>query len=163
MFNEVSQFQSYIEAGALGVAQPDASVLAGPHSCLAVGRQAEQQGIRVAMHSFAGPVAQMQNVHAALAIPECDWVEFATLYHPIMQDVLEPIWKFKDGRFEAPSTPGMGICITPTLQKRYAYQNIVSLIATSPGGSTDTNRIQLTKRLVRFTLPKEDRPHESLP
>ena len=68
-----------MQARALDVAQPDASVLSGPQSCLRVGQHAAQQKVRVVMHSFAGPVAQLQNIHAALAIPACDLVEFAPL------------------------------------------------------------------------------------
>lgn len=130
MFAEAAQFEEYITEGAWDVAQPDACVLAGPRACAHVGSVAEMHSVKVIMHGWAGPVAQMQNIHAALAMPSCDTVEFAPFLHPLMEEILAPVWKFKEGRLEAPQKPGMGIQLPADIEKRYPYQDsAVTLIA----------------------------------
>lgn len=130
MFAEPEQFEAYIEAGAWDVAQPDASVLSGPRACLRVAECARRHGIRVVTHGWAGPVAQMQNIHVALASPACDLVEFCTFPHPLMAEMLAPLWKFENGRFLAPTLPGMGLTLTDDLERRYPHdESVVHLIA----------------------------------
>ena len=130
MFAEVAPFQRYIEEGAWDVAQPDACVLSGPAACLEVGRCAQKHRVSVVMHGWAGPVAQMQNIHAALAMPSCNLVEFAPFLNPLMEEMLAPVWKFDEGHFQAPTIPGMGLALPPDIERRYPYQDsAVRLIA----------------------------------
>jgi D-arabinonate dehydratase/D-galactarolactone cycloisomerase len=126
MFADPRQFERYIEAGAFDIAQPDAAVVSGPEACLRVAECARHRGVRVAMHGWAGPVAQMQNIHIALASPACDLVEFAPFHHPLMEELLAPLWKWKNGRLSAPTVPGLGVALPDDLPRRYPYQDSVS-------------------------------------
>jgi len=129
MLNDPEDFDRYFDAGALDVAQPDACVLPGPAAAMAVAESAHQRGIRVILHGWAGPVAQMQNIHIALASPACEMVEFCPLLHPLLADGLSPIWRFRNGMFTAPAVPGMGVVPIDELAKRFPFQGVSSLIA----------------------------------
>lgn len=129
MFAEVEPFQAYMLAGAIDVVQPDASVLAGPVQILEVGRLAGLYGKKMVMHSWAGPIAQLQNIHAALAIEACDFVEYCTLEHTLLEEELRPIWQFVEGRLLAPTTPGIGIFLGEDVSRRYPFENVSTLIA----------------------------------
>ena len=129
MFAEPEPFERYIRGDAIDVVQPDAAVVPGPRAVLRIGRCAAECGKPVVMHGWAGPVAQMQNIHAALAIEACDLVEYCTLKHPLLKEGLQPVWQFDDGRLRAPQSPGLGIHLGTDLLDRYAFMNVSSLIA----------------------------------
>ncbi len=129
MFSQTDQFAHYLAQDAWHIAQPDAAVLVGPHACIDVDRLAMHHKVKTVMHGWAGPVAQMQNIHAALAMQSCDLVEFCTLEHPFLRDAMQPIWQFSDGRFHAPTQPGLGITIDVDLQNAYPFTDTSTLIA----------------------------------
>lgn len=130
MFAETTEFERYINGGAIDLAQPDASVVAGPKACLRIGECARKRGVRVGMHAWAGPVGQMQNIHAALAIGDCAFVEFCTYHYPMLREVLTPVWRFERGQILATKEPGLGVTISSDVERRFAFQeNAQSLIA----------------------------------
>jgi len=129
MFADPDLFERYIRGDAWDVVQPDAAVLPGPAMSLEVGRCAAKYQNPVIMHGWAGPIAQMQNIHIALALETCDMVECCMRYHPFLHEVMRPIWTFEDGRLEAPQTPGMGIVLDDGWEERYPFSGVSSLIA----------------------------------
>ena len=129
-FHEVELFQRYFEAGAFHVAQPDASVVAGPKQCMRIGELAEKHGVEIIMHGWAGPVAQMQNLHVALALPECDLLETATNNRPLNEETIGLyINPGPDGRVPAPTEPGMGLQLGEDFYQRHKFQNVSTIIA----------------------------------
>lgn len=129
MFAKPEQFKHYIEGGAWDLVQPDAAVLPGPAASLKVGSYAQTHQLPVAMHGWAGPIAQMQNIHSALAITSCDLVEYCMLYHPFLHETMAPIWEFQNGRLKAPEYPGMSIKVEKPIIDKYPFQYVSSLIA----------------------------------
>jgi L-alanine-DL-glutamate epimerase-like enolase superfamily enzyme len=129
MFVEVEAFAQYLSKEALHIAQPDAYVLAGTAACLQVDELAMRYGRKTVMHGWAGPVAQMQNIHAAMAMRSCDLVEWCTLEHPLLRDTLSPLWQFSGGRLKAPSLPGLGLVLDDDFQERYPFSDTSRLIA----------------------------------
>jgi L-alanine-DL-glutamate epimerase-like enolase superfamily enzyme len=104
-------------------------VIPGPSKALEVARDAHQRGLRVALHGWAGPVAQMQNVHIALAAGTCEMVEYCPLLHPLLVDGVAPSWKVTDGRLAASVQPGMGTAPIEELAGKYPFANVSSMIA----------------------------------
>ncbi len=129
MFHDVETFQRYFEAGALHVGQPDACVVAGPQRCLQIGEIAARHDIPLVMHGWAGPVAQMQNIHAALAIENCDLVERTTYHHPLLEETIGALLKLDNGRMQAPSQPGMGVSLSDDILCKYAFEGLSAIIA----------------------------------
>ena len=129
MFNDPADFERYCSAGAFDISQPDASVLPGPAASLAACRAADLHGLKTIFHGWAGPVAQLQNIHAALASSGGDTVEFCPLLHPLLSDGLRPVWNFAQGRLSAPESPGMGAASIEVLSEVYPFRGISNLVA----------------------------------
>jgi L-alanine-DL-glutamate epimerase-like enolase superfamily enzyme len=129
MFHDVESFRRYFEAGAFDVAQPDACVIPGPKRCLEVGALAVEHGVELIMHGWAGPVAQMQNIHIGLACEASDTVENAIHMRPLSEDLIPDYIVPNEGRIEAPADPGMGVRITDEVVARYPYQGVSMIIA----------------------------------
>lgn len=129
MFAEPCVFERYIRGDAWDVVQPDAAVLPGPAASMQVGRFASTHQKPVIMHGWAGPIAQMQNIHIALALDSCDMVEYCMLYHPFLHEAMEPVWDFSNGRLAAPEAPGLGLTLRDDWMNRYAFAGVSSLIA----------------------------------
>jgi L-alanine-DL-glutamate epimerase-like enolase superfamily enzyme len=129
MFNDPADFERYLDAGAFDVAQPDASVLPGPAAALRVCRAAEAHGVETIFHGWTGPIAQLQNIHVALACNSGDVVEYCPLHNPLLMDGLRPVWAFDRGRLAAPQGPGMGAAPIRDLAERYPFRGVSSFIA----------------------------------
>ena len=129
MFSQTASFTRYLQAHAVDIAQPDAAVLSGPEACLHVDQIAMACKKTTVMHGWAGPVAQMQNIHAALAMGSCDLVEYCTLRHPLLTEAMTPLWRFKNGRLDAPQTPGMGLTLDEAFLQRHPFRDTSCLIA----------------------------------
>ncbi len=129
MFHDSESFRQYFEAGAFDVAQPDACVIPGPKQCLEVGELAVEHGVELIMHGWAGPVAQMQNIHVGLACEASDTVENAIHMRPLNEELISQFVNPEDGRIRAPTEPGMGVQITDDVVEKYPFQGVSTIIA----------------------------------
>ncbi len=121
-FSCPEEFEPFFEAGALGVAQPDAAVVGGPASSAAVCRRAHALGVPVCPHAYSAGVGLAQNLHAAWSTEGVLAVEFPQEIHPLAKEPLKEIWNFKDGHVAPPDRPGLGVVITEEFLIKYAYQ-----------------------------------------
>ena len=90
------------------IIQPDICHCGGISEMRRIAALAELYGIQVAPHNPKGPVATAASVHIAAAIPN-----FLTLEHvhpcPLFDQVqIEPM-KMRDGAYELPTAPGLGV------------------------------------------------------
>jgi len=129
MFHDVGSFRRYFEAGAFDVAQPDACVLPGPKMCLEVGGLALDHGVELIMHGWAGPVAQMQNIHVGLACEASDTVENAIHMRPLSEELIPDFIVPTEGRIQAPVEPGMGVQLSDEVIQKYPFQGVSMIIA----------------------------------
>jgi len=129
MFHDVESFRRYFEAGAFDVAQPDACVIPGPKRCLEVGALAVEHGVELIMHGWAGPVAQMQNIHIGLACEASDTVENAIHMRPLSEELIPDFMAPTEGRIQAPTEPGMGVQLTDEVIKKYPFQGVSTIIS----------------------------------
>lgn len=129
MFCEVEPFDRYFTAGAVHVGQPDACVVAGPRRMIEIGVLAKEHGIQLVTHGWAGPVAQMQNFHAALAMEACDMMERPVLNHPLLEDTIGELTTPQAGRVPAPETPGMGFTLTQEIIEKYPFSGVQMIIS----------------------------------
>ncbi len=129
MFAEPCMFERYIRGGAWDVVQPDAAVLPGPAASMQVGKIAAEYQKPVIMHGWAGPIAQMQNIHIALALDSCDMVEYCMLHHPFLHEAMKPVWNFSNGRLAAPEASGLGLALHDEWADQYPFKGVSSLIA----------------------------------
>ena len=75
----------------------------------------------MAIHSWGSVVSALTGLHLALVMPNCAITEYGFMDHPL-NDLLsvEPL-RPKDGYFEAPTTPGLGVKFDDGLLKKYPY------------------------------------------
>jgi L-alanine-DL-glutamate epimerase-like enolase superfamily enzyme len=129
MFSEVEPFAQYFAAGAVQVGQPDACVVAGPRRMLEIGVLAKEYGVPLVTHGWAGPAAQMQNMHAALAMENCEMMERPVLNHPLLEETIGDHLILDDGWAIAPEKPGMGLELTQGTIDKYPFAGVQMMIS----------------------------------
>jgi D-galactarolactone cycloisomerase len=117
----VREFAELIAAGGIDMAQPDASFIGGPRAFATVAALAHSAGLACVPHVWGSGVTFSANLHTVLAEPHIELFEFCTLPNPLRDSLLvEPI-RFEAGAIQAPTSPGLGVCLTPDLEREFAF------------------------------------------
>jgi D-galactarolactone cycloisomerase len=117
----VREFAELIAAGGIDIAQPDATFVGGPRAFSAVARLAHDAGLACVPHVWGSGVTFSANLHTVLAEPHVELFEFCTLPNPLRGALLvEPI-RFEGGVIHAPTSPGLGVTLTPDLEQEFAF------------------------------------------
>ena len=153
--------RTLLQAGALGVAQPDAAVVGGPASCVEVLIRARALGIPACLHCFSAGVGIAQNLHAAAAVDDVLALEGPMSAHAPASEPLRPIWRLVDGYLLPPASPGLGVSITDDLLAACGYRQTTSGISSSTAAAlgprrlpaATTNQLQLPGHQTRLTTP----------
>jgi L-alanine-DL-glutamate epimerase-like enolase superfamily enzyme len=110
-----------LEEGLFDVVQPDATVIGGIRSVLDVFDAARRRGTEVVVHSWGGPVSVLANYHAAFAgggrVAEWPMKDF-----PIREAMYIVSPEVDDGRLCLPNVPGLGVELTPEIEKRFPFR-----------------------------------------
>lgn len=110
-----------IEQGCYDVVQPDATILGGIGPVLDVFATARRHGVDVYVHCWGGPVGLMANYHAALA-GGGSVAEWPIKSYPLRDALVREPWQVADGRLTLPATPGLGVRLTPEIEREYAFR-----------------------------------------
>jgi L-alanine-DL-glutamate epimerase-like enolase superfamily enzyme len=106
-------FRDYIEAGAVGIVQADATKLLGIGEWLEVAALANAYGLPVVPHTN---VQQKLHVQLAAATPHAIMVE--NCYESLYEIWVEPI-HVKDGHYGLPQEPGCGLQIRSAVAEKH--------------------------------------------
>ena len=105
--------------GYYDIVQPDATVMGGVQSVVDVFAVAREVQCEVYVHCWGGAVGMMANYHAALSgggtIAELPLPSF--LIRDRMVD-----WQIRDGHLYLPDTPGLGVNLTPEIEREFAFR-----------------------------------------
>ncbi|HJN38727.1 MAG TPA: galactonate dehydratase, partial [Chloroflexota bacterium] len=101
-------FRELIETRAVPIIQPDICYAGGISELRRIAAHAETHYIQVAPHNPNGPVATAANLHFAAATPNFLVLEYARK-KPYFEEALAEPLVVKDGHFELPTGPGLGI------------------------------------------------------
>lgn len=110
-----------IERGCYDIAQPDATVIGGITPTLEVFSTARRYGVDVYVHCWGGPVGMMANYHAAIA-GGGRVTEWPMPAYPLRDALAMAPWKIQKGFLTLPDLPGLGMRLTPEVEKTYAYR-----------------------------------------
>ena len=110
-----------LEAGCYDIAQPDATVIGGIRAVLDVCATADRCGAEVYVHCWGGPVGMMANYHAAIA-GGGSTVEWPLPRFPLREALVEQPWVLRDGQITLPDTPGLGVRLTPEIERDFAFR-----------------------------------------
>jgi D-galactarolactone cycloisomerase len=117
----VREFAELIAAGGIDVAQPDVTFVGGPRAFSDVAALTTAAGLACVPHVWGSGVTFSANLHTVLAEPGVELFEYCTLPNPLRDALLvEPVG-FEDGTLRAPTAPGLGVALTPELEREYAF------------------------------------------
>jgi L-alanine-DL-glutamate epimerase-like enolase superfamily enzyme len=96
-------------AGAVDVAQPDASRTGGISECVKIAALAREAGARIATHTWSDAVAIVANAHFAASVPDSLGVEVDRTGNPLTDALLTTPLDISEGQLRLPHRPGLGI------------------------------------------------------
>jgi D-galactarolactone cycloisomerase len=105
----VQGFRELIRAGAIDIAQPDASRAGGITECRRIAQLAEDASVPIATHTWSDAVAVLANAHLVAAIPNGLMVEIDTTGNPFLEELPRQPIAITNGRLTLPDAPGLGI------------------------------------------------------
>lgn len=115
------EFAQLLAANAIDIAQPDVTFVGGPRAFARVADRAARAGVACVPHVWGSAVTFAANLHAALAHPHVELFEFCTLPNPLRDAMrVEPVG-FEGGRISAPTAPGLGVALTPEVEREYPF------------------------------------------
>jgi len=101
-------FADAMDAGYLGVLQPDLGKWGGFSRCVDIGRKAIGKGIRFCPHWLGGGVGLLASAHLLAAVGGDGMVEVDSNLNPLRDDMLDVPWRVVEGRLSIPGGPGLG-------------------------------------------------------
>jgi L-alanine-DL-glutamate epimerase-like enolase superfamily enzyme len=116
------EFAQLLDAAAVDIVQPDVTFVGGPRAFSRVAARAHRAGAACVPHVWGSAVTFAANLHTALAEPDVELFEFCTLPNPLRDAMrVEPV-RFADGRISAPTAPGLGLALTPDIEREFPFQ-----------------------------------------
>jgi L-alanine-DL-glutamate epimerase-like enolase superfamily enzyme len=110
-----------IEHGMYDIAQPDATVMGGIGPVVQVFDAARRKATDVVVHCWGGPVGMMANYHAAVA-GGGTLTEWPMPAYPLRTAMVEQLWQVEDGKLTLPDVPGLGVALSPEIEREYAFR-----------------------------------------
>ena len=101
------QFRDVLEKYACDYIQPDAIYTGGMNELRKIAMMAETYYCPVIPHNCNGPVCTAATIHASACMPNFRIMEYIPV--PERENILVEPLVFKNGSFELPTTPGLGI------------------------------------------------------
>ncbi len=100
--------------------QPDASVIGGFSALEEIFAASEETKTAAVVHAWGGPVAMMANYHGAFGLGG-KLVEYPMLAFPLGDVLLADSLRIEKGHIICPTTPGIGIEITPEVEAAFPF------------------------------------------
>ena len=119
-------FRRLVEENIVDVLQPDINHCGGISAMLKISTLAEAAGLSMAPHNCTGPVGSMAVIQTDAAMPTLLCQENCLKGNPEMERMLDdvladPVLEIKDGYYEPPEKPGLGIELNESALKKYPF------------------------------------------
>jgi galactonate dehydratase len=115
------QFRELLEKYACDYIQPDAIYTGGMNELRKIAMMAETYYCPVIPHNCNGPVCTAATIHASACMPNFRIMEYIPV--PEREDILVEPLVLKDGAFELPTKPGLGIELNKEVFDQYVYKS----------------------------------------
>lgn len=113
-------FAAHLDAGSLGVVQPDVAKWGGVSGSLAVGRHARARNARCAMHFMGTGLGLAASLHLLAVIGGDGRVELDVNENPLRSDLGEIDLQVRGGAMRVPRGLGFGFLPDPAALRRFA-------------------------------------------
>jgi len=117
-----NQFRELFEKRAADIIQPDVSHAGGLSECKKIAAMAETYQIPFAPHNPSGPIANAATLQLAACTPNFYLLETMATDIPWRADLTTEDLAFKDGYFEIPDRPGLGVELNEEAFAEYPYE-----------------------------------------
>ena len=114
------QFRDVLEKYACDYIQPDAIYTGGMNELRKIAMMAETYYCPVIPHNCNGPVCTAATIHASACMPNFRIMEYIPV--PERENILVEPLVFKNGSFELPTKPGLGIELNKKEFDQYIYK-----------------------------------------
>jgi L-alanine-DL-glutamate epimerase-like enolase superfamily enzyme len=112
-------FSAYVDRGAFDIVQPDVTKVGGIDELMAIGRRAEDAGLKLVPHGWNTAIGLAADLHAAAALRFTDLVEYCT-GSAYIDDLVVEGWPLDDdGCLAVPATAGLGVAWDQDALLRY--------------------------------------------
>ena len=115
------EWQTYIDRDCFDIGQPDASYLTGLSEFLRVASMLHARGRKLATHSWGAAGSLMQNIHCGFAAANTQVLEVPPDFGELHSELLGESFLFRNGFVLPPNTPGLGIRLTDSIKRRFAF------------------------------------------
>jgi len=116
------QFRELFERRAADVVQPDVSHAGGLGECRKIAAMAEAYQLPFAPHNPSGPIANAATLQLAACTPNFYLLETMATDIPWRKELTTESLVFKDGYFEIPDRPGLGLELIEEALADYPYE-----------------------------------------
>ncbi len=118
----LDQFHSLIARSGVHMIQPDIGFVGGLAETIRIMHHAEASNVSTAIHTGAsmGP-SLSASWHLAVATYSVDWLEHVLAASSIQQDIMTDDFTVKNGSVGLPTSPGLGVKLTPELIEKYHF------------------------------------------
>jgi len=114
------QFRELLEKFAVDYIQPDTLHCGGIFETKKIAAMAEAYYIPLCPHNPGGPVSTAAMIHVAATIPNFEILEF--IHVPNRENILKEPLVWKDGYFQLPTKPGLGVELNHKEFARFPYE-----------------------------------------
>jgi L-alanine-DL-glutamate epimerase-like enolase superfamily enzyme len=112
-------FQTWLQAGAFDIAQPDVTKVGGISEERRIAWMARDHGIKMIPHGWNTAVGLAADLQLASAFPETDLVEYLN-GSAFIDGIVADFWQLdKDGMLPIPARPGLGLTIDREMVAKY--------------------------------------------
>ena len=115
------EWQTYLDAEAFDLGQPDASFTSGLHQIVQIADAIRRQGCEIALHAWGAGGSLMQNIHVGFACPNTRILELPPDPGPLHTELYRDTLRLVDGRVLPPESPGLGITLDAQTKARFSF------------------------------------------
>jgi D-galactarolactone cycloisomerase len=119
----LGEFMHFLRAGSLDIVQPDACTSGGIVECQRIAAAAAAHGVKVAPHAWGSAATVTANVHWAFTQPNVFIQEYPAWGFPLRDALLVEPLEIRDGYIHPPMRPGLGIVLTDTIRRDFAWRD----------------------------------------
>ena len=113
-------FRDLLETGAAGIVMLDLSWCGGISEARKIGAMAEAWNLPVAPHDCTGPVVLAASTHVSLNAPNAIFQESVrAFYRTWYRDIVTALPEVRDGMITVPPGPGLGLDLSPDLDRAF--------------------------------------------
>jgi galactonate dehydratase len=112
-------FRSLLESRSVSIIMPDVKYCGGAGEACRAGKAAEEEGVRISLHSPSGPVSQLASAHVTAAIPGALPLEHAVYEADWRAALMDPPERIEAGHLHFARGNGLGAKLDPETVNRY--------------------------------------------